>query len=407
MADTNIIQADEVITDDNQQQNNQNAAPDAATTALQNAMWGDPVDNNQQQPPSNAGEGEPQQQPNQQTQQIVTNADTDTFDEVDYLKKTFDVDSIDAIKAERDELKKLREQKPQELKFENEFSDKLFKAIQAGKTKEITKMLAEQERIEEIMGREVGEDSAEDFIKMGMQLKYKDLTQKEIEYKFNKEFGIPKEPVQRDGELDDEYEERKSEWQERVNDIKMSRVIEAKLLKPEIENSKSKIVFPELPQNTNVASKPTQEELDTYKKHYDSFVQTAETTVNSLNGFSVQVKDKDVDYTVGYTPSQEEKTLINAKLKAFADSGFNANDVFADRWVKEDGTLNVNAMTEDLLKIYSSDKASHKLVSDAVNKRMELYLKDKKNIRIDGNNGDFVPDAKSPSEKLQESFWGN
>ena len=396
----------EVINEQNETDQVPTTVQDDVSTRLANAMWGEPEVST---PDTPTVETPVVETPTVETPVVETPAE-EILDESSFIKKYFEgFDNVDAVKNEIESLRS-KSQIPAEIKFENEFSDKIFKALQAGKTKEVTKLLAEQDRIDEIMATEVTEDTAEDFIKMGMQLKYKEqnLTQKEIEYKFNKEFGLPKKPEQRTDEIDEDFNERLSQWEEKVSDIKMNRVIEAKLLKPEIEKSKSKIVFPELPQNTNAETKPSQEDLDAYKKHHDSFIQAAQTTVNSLNGFSVQVKDKDVDYTVNYAPSQEEKTFINEKLKEFADKGFNSNAILADRWVNEDGTMNVNVMTADLLKIYASDKASQKLVSDAVNKRMEIYLKDKKNIRIDGaNNGTFVPDAKSTSEKLQESFWGN
>jgi hypothetical protein len=388
----NTISPDEVITEV------QDNAPVESniSNSLQGAMWGDaPMPTNVEE----KIEDKPA---------VVEEKKEEIVDTKDWLKREFDVEDVSVIKAEREELKKLKET-PQvaEIKFENEFNEKLFKAIQAGKTKEVRQILETQERLEELSAKEVNNDTAEDIIKMGMSLKYKDLSPKEIEYKYNKEFGVPKEPSQRDLETEEEFAERKAAWQEKVSDIQMNKIIEAKLLRPELESSKAKIVLPEIQRTNQEAPKQTQEDLDAFKRLQDAFVQSAETTVNGFNGFTVQVKDKDVDYSVSYAPSQEEKGLVSTKMKEFAESGFNANAILAERWVKEDGSINVNQMAEDLSRIYMSKNAESKFATESANKRMELYLKEKKNINIIESPSTGIPQTKTESERLQENFWGN
>jgi hypothetical protein len=85
---------------------------------------------------------------------------------------------------------------------------------------------------------------------------------------------------------------------------------------------------------------------------------------------------------VAYIASQEEKNLINAKMQKFADGGFNANVLLADRWENADGSLNIPQMTEDLSRMFLGKNADAKIANDAANKRLELYIKDKKQIDI-------------------------
>lgn len=139
----------------------------------------------------------------------------------------------------------------------------------------------------------------------------------------------------------------------------------------------------------------------------ETFLKNADTIVNAFKGFEAQVKDKDVDYTVNYTPSKEEKQAVGDRLKQFAESGFNANVILADRWVKEDGTLNESQMTEDLSRIFMGKNADQKIASEAANQRLELYLKGKKNITIDGTGNATMPQTKTKDVELQESFWNN
>lgn len=382
---------------------------DRVSTNLQTAVWGDaPVD--VAEPPVT---DKPVEAP---VVEAPKNDNTEVFDENVYIKNHFGYDNLDAAKREIEELRQ-KANKPFEPKFENDFSDKVYKALQSGDVKTVSKMLAQQDRLEELTALEVNKDNAADIIKMNMQLKNPALSKAEIDFQFEQDYTAPKEPKepkQRASETDEEFAERMDEykdahgdWKRVVDNIDMRKSIAAKMAKPELEAAKSKIVFPES-QTSQGAPKPTQEELDAFKKHQEVFVQSASSILNGFNGFTAQVKDKDVDYSVSYVPSQEEKATIDSVIKRFAEDGFNPNAIFVDRWVKEDGTLNVDQMVKDVSRIYTGDKAEVKIANDAANKRLELYLKDKKNINVngDGSNRTFVPDAKTQSEKVQEAFWG-
>ena len=77
-----------------------------------------------------------------------------------------------------------------------------------------------------------------------MQLKYKDLTADEINYKFNKQYGIPPKPVQGSDEMDEDFQTREQAWQAIQQDKMMELLIDAKLAKPELESAKAGIKFP-------------------------------------------------------------------------------------------------------------------------------------------------------------------
>ncbi len=401
MADERTILPDEVVTEV-EETKTETPTEAAKPNPLAEAMW-----NDASIPAPAAAEPKPVEKTETPTETPKSD-DTETFDEADYLKRNFEVDSIDAIKAEREELKKLREQKPQELKFENDKSKQVFELLKAGKVDEVLEIYNTEKKIEKTLSLEVNKDTAEEIIKTGMALKYKDLSPSEINYKYNKEFGLPKEPKKGEDELDDDFLIRKAEWEDKVRDIEMNKVIEAKLLRPELESSKSKIAFPELEQSSNAAPKPTQEDLDNFKRQQESFVQIATKALDDFTGFTTQVKDKEVDYNVSYTPSKEEKEIVGKVLQRFADEGFNTNAIFADLWVKEDGTIDVARLTKDVMRLYAGDKSDAKIANDAAGQRMEQYLKNRKNINLKDVNDTPVNmnvDQKTHSERLQEQFW--
>jgi len=185
----------------------------------------------------------------------------------------------------------------------------------------------------------------------------------------------------------------------------MDKIIEAQLIKPDLEKIKSELVLPDIKREAD-APKQTQEDLDAFTKAKDAFLQSAEPAINGFKGFEVQVKDKDVDYTVSYAPSQEEKTLISGMVKTFAESGLDANAIFAERWLSEDGkNINVNQLVKDLSRVFGDDKITQKMVTDSGNKRIEAYLKDKKQIDVTQQsiNGNFNPsNDKNELDKVRD-----
>ncbi len=133
-----------------------------------------------------------------------------------------------------------------EYEFENEQSKKLFEAWQKGKTNEVREYLQREHQIDQYLNADVTAESAADIVKLGMQLKYKDLSPAEIDYKFKKTFSVPPKPTQAPEEDEIDYNQRLGTWQELANDKQMELLIEAKLAKPELTAAKSKLVFPEI-----------------------------------------------------------------------------------------------------------------------------------------------------------------
>lgn len=322
--------------------------------------------------------------------------------------KDFGWETEEAAKSEIEQLRKLKDQKP-EFKFENEESKRLAEAISKGDRKTVLSILETQERLESLVAAEVNDETAESIIKLNMSLKYKDLSQKEIDYKFNKEYGIPKEPVRKEDELDDEFEARKAEWDEKVNDIKMARAIEAKLAKPELEKLKTQIVLPDISQSSE-QKPPTQEELDKVKKYDDDYVQSVEDSVKNFNGVSVTVKNEVVDFAVEYGATDEDKKSLSSLMKDFQKGGYDANGLFADLWVNEDKTLKTNEMIEDYYLIKNKKAVFSKIANDSANKAIEAYIKGKKKINVNetSNSGtaEILNQDKTEMDLVRDAIFG-
>ena len=334
----------------------------------------------------------------------------------EWLKREFNWESADAAKAEIEELRKLREtaSSPADIEFANEQSAKFFKLLQEGKEDDLYSFLESKKKIDRLAAADLNSSTAAEIIKLNMAQKYKDLTPSEIEYKFNKDFGIPSRPVQKDIETDEEYQERVSAWEGKVKDIETEMLIEAKLAKPELEKYKSELVLPEIQfEAANQSYEPSQEELAALEAQINSFKQSAQAALKSFDGFSVSVKDEEVEIPLSYAVSDEERSVVSAQLERFADSNFDANTILAERWLKEDGKgsyeLNTNQIIRDLTLLQSEGKVNQKFVNDAAAKRLAEHIKRTSNVTVTSRTPQqtFNPENKSQLEKEIDFIWKN
>lgn len=319
----------------------------------------------------------------------------------------------DSAETAKNEIARLKQVKPQEeFKFANDASKQFYDYFKEGKLDEAHSMWQKQKDLEKLTSGDVTDDNAVSIIKASLKNRYTEFSDADVDRKFNKMYGLPKEPTQKVDELDDEFKQRHDEWKEQVHEIRADILLEAKTVKPELLKLKSELVLPDISKsNQETKREPSQEELAAFQKHKESFLQATDLFLKDFNGFSAQVKNEDVDYNVSYGTSQEEKSLVTNLLREFTESGFDANSLFIKDWVNQDGSLNVKQIIEDKMLLTNRDKILSKIANEAANQRLEIYLKGKKNININevNNNGKNFGEVekKTPSEQLQEKFWGN
>lgn len=346
------------------------------------------------------------------TQTAAQQANDDVVDADEYLRQNLGYESWDAAKQEIEELKKLKEaQQANEIKFANDESEKLFKALQEGKEDEIFEVLSKKQEFKRIEKLDVtNPKDASELIKANLKLKHPQLDPTEIEDIFQENYYKSPKPTQRDDQTDEEYQEALEDWKLRTEAIDRKMVRDAKIAKPEVLSLQSKIVIPYIPTNNSQAAGQTQEDLEAFTKAKESFVKSAETVLKDFNGFAATVKDKDVEIPVSYDLSKEEKETLNGYVKNFAER-LDANVLFAERWLDKEGNIKTEQVIKDLSKVLFDDNKSQKFVNDAAAKRLELYLKDKKKVDVSGGSNSrttFEPTSEQAQlEKLRESVWNS
>lgn len=346
------------------------------------------------------------------TQTAAQQANDDVVDADEYLRQNLGYESWDAAKQEIEELKKLKEaQQANEIKFANDESEKLFKALQEGKEDEIFEVLSKKQEFKRIEKLDVtNPKDASELIKANLKLKHPQLDPTEIEDIFQENYYKSPKPTQRDDQTDEEYQEALEDWKLRTEAIDRKMVRDAKIAKPEVLSLQSKIVIPDIPTNNSQAAGQPQEDLEAFTKAKESFVKSAETVLKDFNGFVATVKDKDVEIPVSYDLSKEEKETLNGYVKNFAER-LDANVLFAERWLDKEGNIKTEQVIKDLSKVLFEESKTQKFVNDAAAKRLELYLKDKKKVDVSGGSNSrttFEPTGEQAQlEKLRESVWNS
>jgi hypothetical protein len=318
----------------------------------------------------------------------------------DILKDKFGYEKPDDVISEIEQLRSLKNNpaKP-EIKFENELSEKLFKAIQSGKEDEVYKYLSEKNRLESLTSQEVNKDSAADIIKLGMQLKYKDLTPQEIDYKFNKEFALPKQPIQTIEESDEEFAEKLSEWKERVADIEMNKIIEAKLIKPELDGAKSKLVLPTLEEATDEGYAQYLKMLEEMpkldaevKEAYKSFVpKQIETKLKFTDEASK------IDFEFQYEPDNES---FKKAVELASDQ-----DLFFNSFINSDGTPNRKGFLEFIYKGLNAERMVTEAIKQGSNARMKALLPDNSSGGLNRQSPSIIEQSEL-DKQMQASLLG-
>jgi len=295
------------------------------------------------------------------------------------------------------EIEELRQLKAnpvkEELKFENEKSEKIIRALQAGKYDDLYQVLHEERQLERLTAAEVNKDTANDIIKLSMQIKYKDegLTEAEIEHKFKKQYGIPKEPIELATESEEEFQDRHNEWKDRVAEIEMEKIIDAKVAKRELEAAKSKIVLP------NIESEADEGYLQ-YKFNLEESAKVAAENIEAYKTFNPKSIETKIDFN-----DEANKIAFQFQFEPDTESfnkamEFVTNPESKNPFINQDGTTDRKKVLEALYFGLNKEKILLEAMKQAKNATLKSQLPDNSNSGIGTR---FVPQSQEPNELHQ------
>ncbi len=301
-------------------------------------------------------------------------------------------------------IEKKAEQEP--FKYANEESKKIHELILEGKTKDVLKILNEQDRLDSLLTAPLDAKTAKDILMLKLEKDFNGLSPELKEYRFNKLYGTGKEPVQKITEDEDDFLERQNEWKEKVANAEKDLLIDAELAKPDLAKFKIDLQLPAIQSQAQSFQPPTPEELEADRKEAESFLVNSKAAIDKFAGFSVTYKDKDVDIQTTYSLSDEEKTVVMGKMSLLAEKNYNANALFAERWVNDDNTYNFDQIAKDLATLETSDKSSQKFVSDTTAKAKLAFIKSKVNVDLgETKGGELQLEDKTTQQKNEDAIW--
>lgn len=356
----------------------------------------------------------PEPKTGEPTKEVVTEVKKETVQQTveteeilepkDWLKREFEVEDPEELKQQIKEYRELKS-KPQtieEFNFENEESKKVHKLLREGKIDDVVEIYTNKKKIANAISQEVSESNAADIIKLNMKLKYPALTEEQIDFQYREEYGIPKEPRQRDTETDDEFEERKQDWQEQVSRMKNKAIIAATMAKPDLEKANVNIVLPEEKKQEPVANEPSPEML---KQIRDNFLSKLSSDYTKAEGFSTTVKDESVELPVSFKIPDEDKVA----LKGVLESDFDVDGYINSRWFSENGEPKIAQIISDLYLLNNTDKVLSGVANNAANQRLVEYRKETSNVSLKNqvNQSTFQPnaDGKANISPFAQGAW--
>jgi hypothetical protein len=341
------------------------------------------------------------QAPNAESAAAVVAEPATVNDPFGLIKEKFGYESHEAAIKEIEELRAFKAQpRNPEFTVPDDESALILKALASGKRDEVYKYLDHEMRIERLLTNDVNKETAADIVKMGMQLKYKDLTPDEISYKFNKQFALPPEPKQTMDEDDDAFMSRHSSWEDQVRDKQMELMIEAKMVKPELQNAKGKLTIPEI--DTPVDEDYIQYRQMLEQKAKDDAANTEAYKSITPKALETRINFKDEINKVGFEYQFEPDAEGFAKAVQIAsDAG-----LFWQTFRNSDGTPNRERFLDMIYYVINKEKVLTSAMNQAKNATIKATLPD----NSQGGLVRQVTQSQEPNEldqMMQMSFLGN
>jgi hypothetical protein len=301
----------------------------------------------------------------------ATQAATTQNDPFGLFKEKYNLETPEAIFKEFDELRAFKAlPRLAEFQVPNDESGAILKALAAGKKEDVWKILDREIRIDRLVGADVTKENAGDIVKMGMQLKFTDLSPEEINYKFNKQYSIPPEPKQMAEEEDTDYQERVSVWKEQANDKYMDLMIEAKLAKPEIQKAKGKFEIPDI-------ESPVDEGYVQYQKMLEENTKQDEATraaykLMSPKELETKLAFKDEANKIAFEFQHEPDGELFNKAVEIASNA----DLYWKTFTNPDGTPNRSLFLDSIMFALDKNKVLLSAMNQAKNATIKAQLPD-------------------------------
>ena len=338
-------------------------------------------------------------QVNQEDQNLVSQPSV--FDPNSFIKERFGFDTVDEAEEAFSRLIEENERNTQ-FQFKDDVSKTLFDAIKEGKADDVYEVLNQQKKLEKLINSELNYEIAAEIVKTNIKNKHSSLSNEDVDLLFYDQFFVPLKPEQGYDESDDDYAAKVSQWQSQVDYTERRLMIEAKVLKPEIEKLRSEITLPDI-YNESGREAESQAEFEIMQEARSIYERTLDSDFQSFNGFNVSVKDEDVEIPISFNVAEEERLAMKNDLE-----DFDTDLYFENRWFNKEGKPNVQQIMADKYLLENREKIFSKIANEAASQRLLAHLKKNGNINI---NQTPTPQGAKPdlngieAERLRMAEW--
>ena len=338
-----------------------------------------------------------EQQQSAQVQETQPVLEPSAFNQNQFVKEKFGYETVEEAE---NEFKRFKETPA--FEFKDEISKTLFDAIREGKADDVYEVLNQQKRLEKLTTSELNSEIAAEIVKTNIKNKHKGLSNEDVELLFYDQFFVPLKPEQGYDESDDDYAAKVNQWQSQVDYTERRLMIEAKVLKPEIEKLRSEITLPDI-YNESGREAESQAEFEVMQEARSIYERTLDSDFQSFNGFSVSVKDEDVEIPISFNVAEEERLAMKNDLE-----DFDTDLYFENRWFNKEGKPNVQQIMADKYLLENREKIFSKIANEAASQRLLAHLKKNGNINI---NQTPTPQGAKPdlngieAERLRMAEW--
>ena len=332
--------------------------------------------------------------PQQEETKVEEQMPTQSFDSNQFIKERFGYDSVEEAEQE---FKKLKEQPS--FEFKDDVSKSLFDAIKEGKADDVYEILNQQKRLEKLTSSELTPDLAAEIVKTNIKNKYKDLSADDVELLFYDQHFVPLKPEQGYDESDEDYAGKVKTWQSQVDYLDKKMMIEAKVIRPELTKLKSELKLPDIYGEAQQEAE-SREEVEKMQQARSIYEKTLDSDFQSFSGFTVSVKDEDVEIPISFNVAEEERLAMKNTL-----ADFDSDSYFGERWFAEDGKPKVQQMMADKYLLENYNKILQKVANEAASQRMLAHLKKTGNININQPTPQGTPTPSANAERDRLAAW--
>jgi len=219
---------------------------------------------------------------------------------------------------------------------------------------------------------------------------------------FYDNYNFPAKPEQGYDETDEDYSAKLQNWQSQIEFIEKRMIIDAKVIRPELEKLKSEIKLPDV-YGFDQLEAESQEEYESMQQARQIYEQTLNSEFNNFNGFNVSVKDEDVEIPIAFNVAEDERLAMKNDLE-----DFDTDLYFENRWFNKEGKPNVQQIMADKYLLENREKIFSKIANEAASQRLLAHLKKNGNINI---NQTPTPQGAKPdlngieAERLRMAEW--